>query len=116
MTDFIYEEYDEIHIRDIINADLDDFIAMMSYTEAGLAYWADGVLFACFAMTDSDTLAKKEIAGVTYIDKVIFAKYPKFTRTVKSAANFEIPAVNVSRSRLYSKLISWLKTHPAWQD
>lgn len=116
MTEFVHDEYDKVHVRDVMRTDLDDFIAMMSYTEAGLAYWADGVLFACFAMTDSEALAQKEMAGTTYIEKVVFAKHPKFTRTVKSAANFEIPAVNVGRSKLYAGLISWLKDHPTWRD
>ena len=116
MTEFIHDEYQSVRVRDIIRVDLDDFITMMSATEASLAYWADGVLFACYAMTESEALAEKEIAGTTYLDKIIFAKHPTFSKTVKSATNFEIPAVNVSRSDMYSRLMVWLKGLPAWND
>ncbi|MBI1658061.1 MAG: hypothetical protein IS632_04720 [Thaumarchaeota archaeon] len=116
MTEFAHDEYQSVHVRDIIRVDLDDFIAMMSATEASLAYWTDGVLFACYAMTESEALAEKEIAGTTYLDKIIFAKYPAFSRTIKSATNFEIPVVNVGRSGMYSRLIAWLKGLPAWND
>jgi hypothetical protein len=116
LTEFTHEEYRSVRVRDVIRVELDDFIVMMSATESSLAYWADGVLFACYAMTESEELAKNEIAGTTYIDKVIFAKYPAFSRTVKSATNFEIPVVNVGRSGMYYKLIAWLKGLPAWND
>ena len=36
-----------------------------------------------FAMTDSEELAKKEIEGETYLDKIIFAKYDNYTKTAK---------------------------------
>lgn len=103
-------------IRDIIRVDVDDLIIMMSSTESNLAYWADGVLFACFSMTESESLATLELEGITYIEKVIFAKYPKFTRTIKSTTNFEILAVNIQSSELYSDLINWLKSQPIWND
>lgn len=116
MVEFTHDEYKNIYIRDIIRVELDDFIVMMSATESGLAYWADGVLFMGYVMTESEALAKEEIAGTTYIDKMIFAKYPEFSRTVKSATNFEIPVVDVGRSGIYSKMIAWIKGLPAWND
>ena len=116
MTEFIHSEYQKVYVRDVIRMDLDDFILMMSSTEAGLAYWADGVLFACYAMTESEALAEEEISGTTYMERIIFAKHPAFSKTVKSADNFEIPVVNVNRSATYSKLMTWLRNHPAWND
>lgn len=103
-------------IRDIIRVDLDDLIIMMSSTETNLAYWADGVLFACFSMAESESLAALELDGITYIERVIFAKHPIFTRTVKSTTNFEILAVNVQSSELYNDLIKWLKEQPIWNE
>ena len=98
MVEFVLDEYKLIHVRDMIRVDLDDFIIMMTATESNIAYWADGVLFACFAMTESEALSKMEIAGETYIEKIIIAKKETFTRTIKSATNFEIPVVNVQDS------------------
>ena len=116
MTDFVYKEYDTIHVRDIIKVDRDDLIIMMSATESSMAYWADGVLFACFTMIESDELARKEMAGETYLEKIIFAKHNDFSRTIKSATNFEIPVVNVQGSGMYNKLIKWIKSQPIWND
>ena len=116
MTDFIHEPYNRIVVRDIIKLSLDDIINMMSTLESGNGYWVDGVLFASFAMTDSEELAKKEIQGITYLDKIIFAKYEKFTKTVKSSTNLEIGILNVEKSRLYQDLISWLKKQSLWND
>ena len=89
---------------------------MMSTLESGTAYWADGVLFASFAMTDSEELAKKEMAGETYIDKIIFAKHENFSKTIKSSTNLEIGVINVQKSYLYQGLIVWLKEQPIWSQ
>ena len=77
MTDFIHKPYDKIYVRDMIKLDLDDIIGMMSSLESGNAYWVDGVLFASFAMTESEELAKKEMQNEMYLDKIIFAMYEK---------------------------------------
>ena len=116
MTDFAYEPYSRVHVRDMVKLTLDDLIAMMSTLESGTAYWADGVLFAVFAMTDSEELAKKEIAGETYVDKIIFTGHEKFSRTVKSSTNLEIVVLNVQKSRLYRDLTSWIKKQPIWGE
>ena len=116
MTRFVYEEYQTVHVRDVVRVDLDDFIMMMSGTESGLAYWADGALFVCYMITESEELARMEISGITYIDRIVFAKHPQFSKTIKSTTNLEIPAVNVGRSSLYSGLVQWLKSLPAWNN
>lgn len=116
MTDFVHEPYSKVHVRDLIRLTLDDLITMMSTLEPGIAYWADGVLFASFAMTDSEELAKKEIVGETYVDKVVFTKHEKFSRTVKSSTNLEIGVLNVQRSRLYRDLTAWIRQQPAWNE
>ncbi len=116
MTDFIHEPYNTIIVRDLIKLSLDDLINMMSTLESGNGYWIDGVLFASFSMTDSEELAKKEIQGITYLDKIIFAKCEKYTRTIKSSTNLEISILNVEKSRLYSDLIAWIKEQPTWNN
>jgi len=116
MTDFIYEPYTHIHVRDVIKLNLDDLINMMSTLEAGVAYWADGVLFASFAMTESEELAKKEIVGQTYLDKIVFSKYENFSKTVKSSTNLEIAVINVHKSKIYQDLVKWLKSQPIWNE
>lgn len=100
----------------MIKLSLDDLISMMSTLESGTAYWADGVLFASFAMTDSEELAKKEIAGETYVDKVVFARHENFSKTIKSSTNLEIGVINVQKSRLYRDLVAWLRGQPVWNE
>jgi len=116
MTDFVHEPYSRVHVRDVIKLTLDDLITMMSTLESGIAYWADGILFASFAMTDSDELAKKEIAGETYVDKIVFTRHEEFSKTVKSSTNLEIGVLNVQKSRLYGELTAWLKRQPVWDE
>lgn len=105
-----------MYIRDVIPMELDDLITMMSGDGAGLAYWADGVLFVAFSADASESLARKEIDGTTYVDRLIFTKYTEFSRTVKSTTNFEIPVVNVQNSNFFDKLIRWIKSQPFWND
>ena len=59
MTEFVHKPYTTIYVRDIVKMSLDDLLNMMSSLESGNAYWVDGVLFASFAMTDSEEYAKK---------------------------------------------------------
>lgn len=114
MTEFVHEPYKTVHVRDVVRLSLDDLISMISPLEPVNAYWCDGVLFAVFAVSESDELAKKEISGETYVDRIVFAKHPEFTRTVKSSTNLEIGVVNVGASGAYQAMVSWLRGHPSW--
>lgn len=116
MTEFLHKPYDRIYVRDMIKLNLDDLIGMMSSLESANAYWVDGILFASFTMTESEELAKKEMQDEMYLDKIIFATYEKYTRTVKSSTNLEIGALNMSKSKLYRELIVWLKTQSIWNE
>ena len=116
MTEFVHKPYDKIFVRDIVKLSLDDLIGMMSSLESANAYWVDGVLFASFAMTESEELAKKEMQNEMYLDKIIFAKYEKHTKTIKSSTNLEVSVLNMQKSKLYLDLISWIKTQPIWNE
>ena len=116
MTEFIHKPYERIFVRDMIKLSLDDLIVMMSSLEAANAYWVDQVLFASFAMSESEELAKKEMQNEMYLDKIIFAKYEKYTKTVKSSTNLEIGVLNMQKSKLYKDLIAWLKTQSVWNE
>jgi len=116
MTEFVHKPYDKIYVRDMIKLGLDDLVGMMSSLESTNAYWVDGVLFASFAMTESEELAKKEMQNEMYLDKIIFAKYEDYTKTVKSSTNLEIGILNMHKSKLYRDLIAWLKSQPIWND
>ena len=116
MTEFVHKPYDKIYVRDMIKLDLDDLIGMMSSLEAANAYWVDGVLFVSFAMTESEELAKKEMQNEMFLDKIIFAVYDKYTKTVKSSTNLEIGVLNMQKSNLYRDLIAWLKTQSIWNE
>lgn len=116
MTDFIHEPYKAVHIRDLIKMSLDDLISMISTLESANAYWAEGVLFVSFAISESDELGKKEIEGDVYLDKLVFAKYDRHTKTARSSTNVEINVLNVQKSNLYRDLILWLKKQPAWNE
>ena len=116
MTEFIHKPYERIFVRDMIKLSIDDLIVTMSSLEAANAYWVDQVLFASFAMTESEELAKKEMQNEMYLDKIIFAKYEKYTKTVKSTTNLEIGVLNMKKSKLYKDLIAWLKTQSVWNE
>ena len=116
MTEFTHKPYEKIFVRDIIKLTLDDLIGMMSSLESANAYWVNGVLFASFAMTESEELAKKEMQNEMYLDKIIFAKYENYTKTVKSSTNLEVGVLNMEKSKLYTELISWIKTQSIWNE
>jgi hypothetical protein len=116
MTDFVHEPYKTIHVRDVIKMGLDDLVNMISTIEFGNVFWADGVLFVSFAIYESEELAKKEFQGETYLDKIIFTKYDKYTKTAKLSTNVEINIINVQKSYLYRDLVSWLKKQPIWNE
>ena len=116
MTNFSYAPYSTIHVRDLIKMNLDDLISMIASLESANAYWAEGVLFVSFSISESDELGKKEMQGETYLDRVIFCRYEKYTKTAKSSTNVEVNVVNVQTSRLYNDLILWLKKQPVWEQ
>jgi len=116
MIEFTNRPYEKIYVRDMIKLSLDDLIGMMSSLESANAYWVDGVLFASFAMTESEELAKKEMQNEMYLDKIIFAKYEKYSKTAKSSTNLEIGILNMQKSSLYKDMIAWLKTQSIWNE
>ena len=116
MTEFTHRPYEKIYVRDMIKLSLDDLIGMMSSLESANAYWVDGVLFASFAMTESEELAKKEMQNEMCLDKIIFAKYEKYSKTAKSSTNLEIGILNMQKSSLYKDMIAWLKTQSIWNE
>ena len=116
MTEFVHRPYEKIYVRDMIKLSLDDLIGMMSSLEAASAYWIDGVLFASLAMTESEELAQKEMQNEMLLDKILFAVYEKYTKTVKSSTNLEIGVLNMQKSKLYQDLIAWLKIQPIWNE
>ena len=116
MTKFLYKPYETVYVRDMIKLSLDDFIGMMSSLEAANAYWMDGVLFASFAMTESEELAKKEMQNEMFLDKIVFSSCKEYAKTVKSSTNLEIGVLNMQKSMLYKDLITWLKAQPAWSE
>ena len=59
-------------------------------------------------------LAKKEMNNEMFLDKVIFAVYDNYSKTVKSSTNLEIGVLNMQKSSLYIDLIKWLKTQSIW--
>jgi len=67
-------------------------------------------------MTESEELAKKEMQNEMFLDKIIFAVYENYTKTVKSSTNLEIGVLNMQKSRLYKELIEWLKTQSIWNE
>jgi hypothetical protein len=67
-------------------------------------------------MTESEELAKKEMQNEMYLDKIVFAKYENYTKTVKSSTNLEIAILNMKKSQLYKDLILWLKSQPIWNE
>lgn len=116
VTEFIHKPYDQIFVREIIKLSLDDLIGMMSSLESANAYWVNGVLFASFAMTESEELAKKEMQNQMYLDKIVFATYENYTKTVKSSTNVEIGVLNMQKSKLYQELIEWVKSQSIWDE
>jgi len=73
-------------------------------------------LFASFAMTESEELAKKEMNNEMFLDKVVFAICKDYSKTVKSSTNLEIGVLNMQKSHLYTDLITWLKTQSIWTE
>jgi len=67
-------------------------------------------------MTESEELAKKEMQNEMFLDKIIFAVYENYTKTVKSSTNLEIGVLNMQKSKLYQDLIACLKTQPIWNE
>ncbi|CAI9831330.1 conserved hypothetical protein [Nitrosopumilaceae archaeon] len=114
VTEFAERPYRRVHVRDLARLSTDDLVAMISSLETPSCYWAGGVLFASFAMTESEELAKKEMGDEMYLDRVVFARCERFARTVRSSGNLEIGVINMEGSAACRELAAWIKSRPAW--
>ena len=50
-------------------------------------------------------------------EKVVFVKYPKYTKTVKwNGGNFELGLRNYKNFPRFVELAKWIKTQPVWNE
>lgn len=113
MTEFVYKPYDRIYVRDMVELGMDNFIDIISELDTH-AYWADGILFTSFGAAESEELAKKQLEGQMYIERVIFTRYNDYSETVKSTRNMSIVALDVRSNDTCRELVAWIKSQKVW--
>jgi len=117
VTDIKREPIKKIIIQDIIHENLENFLYRCYTLGEMSAMWVEGMIID--VIEDQSNLEigfEKSIEGIRYYEKIIFVKYPQYTKSIKwNGGNYEIFLRNDSNYARLKELAKWVKSQPEWK-
>jgi len=112
-----HEPIKKLIIHDLVHESLDNFLHVSVASRLRYIIWVDGILIAYIALNESEGFFEKSLEGIKIWEKLMFAKYPKYSETIKwNGGHYEIPLLNYNSNKRYSDLAKWLKSQPIWKS
>jgi len=116
MTEFKVEQIQQVIIHDLVHEDLENFLHHC-YADSDISkIWVDGIIIDYTTLIFAEILAKRAIKGVKHYEKLVFVKYPKYSKTLKwNGGNYELVLRNYNNNQRFRALAKWIKSQPAWK-
>lgn len=116
MTKFKVEPIQQVIIHDLVHEDIENFLHQC-YADIEISkIWVDGIIIDCTGIGFGDTLVKESIKCIKRYEKLVFVKYPKYSKTVKwNGGNYELVLRNYNNNPRFRALAKWIKSQPAWK-
>jgi len=116
MTEFKHEPIKQVIIHDIVHETLDNFLYLCLAKRVLSVKWVDGIMLEFVGHPSNIHTFKKDLQGIKIWQKLIFVKYPKYTKTVKwNGGNFEVALLNYKNNQRFRELAKWIKAQPVWK-
>ena len=117
MTEFKLDPIKLVIIRELIHESLDNFIHTSVATGGTVRYWIDGIIIDTDISRADEEPFKKSILGTEYYDRVVFVKYPEYTKKIRwDGGNYEIALVDCTNYVTMRELAKWIKSQPVWKS
>jgi hypothetical protein len=77
-------------------------------------YWANGVIFIYYPLPTSSEIAAKALIEEkkVYWAFISYALMPQYRAIIETKERIMVPVIDMSTSKLFSKVASWLKEQP----
>ncbi|MEX0862543.1 hypothetical protein [Nitrosopumilus sp.] len=116
MTTFKHEPINQLIIQDLVHESLENFLNHQYVLSNSTGRWVDGLIIDLSAVRYGEQQYKNMTNGIKYYEKLVFVKYPKFTKSVKwSGSNYELMLLNYNNNTRFRELATWIKSQPIWK-
>ena len=117
MIEFKIKPVKEVLITDLIQDDLENFLYISRVSNASSAIWVEDMIIGLLPSPTTEKNVERYFEGIRIYEKVVFVKYPKYTKTVKwNGGNFELGLRNYKNFPRFVELAKWIKTKPVWNE
>ena len=116
MTEFKMKPVKEVLITDLIHEEIENFLYMCRISNIPTAIWVEGIIILLTPSMNTEKNVERQFEGIRMYDKLIFVKYPKYTKTVKwNGGIYELPLRNYMNIQRFRELAKWVKSQPVWE-
>ena len=116
MTEFKIKPVKEVLITDLIHEEIENFLYMCRISNIPNAIWVEGIIILLTPSMNTEKNVERQFEGIRMYDKLIFVKYPKYTKTVKwNGGIYELPLRNYMNIPRFRELAKWVKSQPVWE-
>ena len=117
LTLFTLKPVKEILVTELIQEDLETFLYTCRISNMVNAIWVEGTIIMLIASNPTEKNVERSFEGYRMYEKVIFAKYPKYSKTVKwNGGSFEIGLRNYKNHPRFVEFAKWIKAQPVWNE
>jgi len=114
MTEFEYQPWKKVIIHEVEKFPLQHFLsgASLGVQEGGVGRplrWVDGIIFEILHFRDTDDIIKEKLDGTVHWSSLVYAIHEKHQTEFKVAGSIRIPVIDLSRSKIFKEMITWLK-------
>jgi len=115
--EFKIEPIKRVIIHNLVHESLDNFLHQCVTSGTPIVYWVNGIIIDFSTLFSSDESYRKSIQGIKYYEKLIFVKFPKYSKKVKwNGGNYEIILLNYNNNQWFRELAKWIKSQPVWKS
>jgi len=116
MTEFKIKPVKEVIITDLIQDELENFLYICRINNVSSTIWVEGMIILLVHAIMTEKNVERQFEGYRMYEKVVFVKYPKYTKTVKwNGGNFEIALQNYTSIPRFQEFAKWIKSQQIWE-
>jgi len=117
MTTFEHEPYKKVIIKNLVHENLENFITQCNTRWQKDVFWVNGMIIAIPRVKyyDSEKEYDDMTNGIQYFEKVIFAKFLKYTPNLaqKNCVGC-IQVLDYSNNIKFKELAKWIESQTIW--
>jgi len=104
-------------VSDLVQEDLESFLYTCRISNIPNAIWVDGIIIILLFAENSEKNTERLFNGLRLYERVIFVKYPKYSKTIKwNGGSYELALRNYKNFPRFVELANWIKTQPVWNE